>query len=101
MRGYVTVDVDIDDVLGEIDTDDLRKELAARDRVKLAEATSAAGVSLSNGEIEELVSSIREMRLADALALIERVTSPRFRSLDLCMLQFAKLPRMQRSDHAR
>ena len=85
--GHISVDVALDDVLSDLSDQDLRDELASRSGLRLA-ADVNADVMLTGGECDELAEAIAQGRNGEALALLDRVRAPKFKSLDACMLAF-------------
>jgi hypothetical protein len=77
--GSVTVDVDLDDVLEQVDDDFLREELDRRRRTaaKLSGqvATSVGGPDFA----EDALDAIKKGRIDDAMLILERNLRPKFK----------------------
>ena len=91
-RGYVSVDVDINDVLGEMSDSDLIEELRSRSgaATKSGFTTQTPSTFLTSAEIDELSSAVRSGRKDDALALIDRISRPKFHDPSACLLDYKK-----------
>lgn len=72
-RIYVSVDVEADDVLFEIDTADLLKELEAR--INAGDKKALLGLRVATKEFDLAIDYLRDGRPADALMVFEAMTN--------------------------
>lgn len=86
MRSYVRVDVDIDDVMDEIDTDDLIAELRRR---KVAPTGS---VAMDMGGLRNAYDALMANRPNDALAILSGLLFPKFKDAAECALALEQAP---------
>ena len=80
---YVSIDVDIADIIHQMDDDDLIDECEARD---IATAKPTAD---TREELHDALVALRSGRLADADTLLERILWPKFTTLDACKIKYA------------
>jgi hypothetical protein len=77
MRSYVTVDVDIDDVLSELSDSDLIEALEAR-RKLAGSGKSVAGEMAELGLIQDAYNALRRQDTEYAALILERVLYPKW-----------------------
>lgn len=68
-RRYVSVDVEVDEVLSEIDTDDLLEELTAR--ANGGDKAASLGLRVAVKEFDLAIEYLRDGRPEDALMVLE------------------------------
>jgi hypothetical protein len=81
----ITVDVDVGDVLGQLDDEDILEEVAVRELT----VTSALGCDKSDAE--QALYWLQRGDAAEAALVLERALYPKFRDVGACMALFAKV----------